>query len=186
MTKSILAILFIGVSIGMFILYIQPTYQATQENRTKVASFDEALSKTRQIQELKASLLARRNDFSAENLDRLHKMLPDHVDNVRLVLDLDGIAANYGIRLQDVGIQQAVADGASETTVLEGGAAQNHPYQSLQLTVKIVATYEEFMLLLKDLEASLRIVDFTNFTITPATKPDTYSFGVAVRTYWLP
>lgn len=186
MTKSILAILFIGVSIGLFILYIQPTYQATQDNRTKVASFDEALSKTRQIQELKAGLLARRNDFSSENLDRLHKMLPDHVDNVRLVLDLDGIAANYGIRLKDVGIQKATVDGASETTVLNGGAAQSHPYQSLTLTFSVVATYEEFMLLLRDLEASLRIVDFTNLTITPASSPDTYSFGVALRTYWLP
>lgn len=186
MTKSILAIVFIGASIGLFILYIQPTYQATQENRTKVATFDEALAKTRQIQELKASLLARRNDFSNENLDRLHKMLPDHVDNVRLVLDLDGIAANYGIRIRDVGIQQAVAGGANETTILNGGDLQNRPYQSLTLTFAVEATYEEFMLLLQDLEASLRIVDFTNLTITPVTTPNMYSFGVALRTYWLP
>lgn len=184
MPKTILAIIFIGASIGLFVMYIQPTYQATQENRDKIASFDEALTKTREIQELKASLLQRRNVFSDANLTRLHKMLPDHVDNVRLVLDLDGIAANYGLRIKNVGIQTA-AVGDDSNVVLEGGDLLSKPYQSLTLTFGVEATYEEFMLLLRDLEASLRIVDLTNLTIAPAAAPGTYNFGVAVRTYWL-
>tara|TARA_B100000745_G_scaffold300516_1_gene254900 strand:+ start:3792 stop:4355 length:564 start_codon:yes stop_codon:yes gene_type:complete len=187
MTKSILAILFIGVAIALFVMYIRPTYDATQGNRNKIATFDEALKKTREIQELKSDLLARRNVFTEENLQRLQKMLPDHVDNVRLVLDLDGIAANYGMRIQNVAIQETVGENNSETSILNGGELDNKPYQSLTLQFEVVATYDEFVVLLRDLESSLRIVDMTTLSIRPdSTADDLYTFGVALRTYWLP
>ncbi|MAZ67614.1 hypothetical protein CL652_02490 [bacterium] len=198
MTKSILSILFIGAAIMVFALYVRPTYDTVQQNRTKVARFDEALAKTREIQELKNSLLSRYNLFAGANLDRLQKMLPDHVDNVRLVLDMDGIAARYGIRIQNVAVQESGKDrGASSGTVLNGGVTQNRPYQSLTLQFEVVSTYDEFVLLLRDLESSLRIVDLVTLSVRPrpgnranlegnAVSEPLYTFGVSLRTYWLP
>ncbi|MDP2650118.1 MAG: hypothetical protein Q8P16_00970, partial [bacterium] len=161
MTKSILAILFLGASVLVFVFYIRPTYDTVQENRAKAEEFDRALEKTREIQELKSSLLNRYNLFVTENLDRLQKMLPDHVDNVRLVLDMDGIASAYGIRIQNVIVQRP---GQAESQNQQGGtilvsASQGRPYQSLTLQFEVVATYDEFVRLVRDLEASLRIVD---------------------------
>lgn len=199
MTKTILSILFIGASIMVFVLYVRPTYDTVQENRAAVARFDEALAKTREIQQLKSDLLSRYNLFAGANLDRLKKMLPDHVDNVRLVLDMDGIASKYGIRIQNVAVQEpgrGTEDGQSGT-VLNGGNTQNRPYQSLTLQFEVVSTYDEFVLLLRDLESSLRIVDLVNLSIRPRsadrinigastiTEP-IYTFGVSLRTYWLP
>ena len=196
MTKTILSILFIGASIMIFTLYVRPTYDTVQDNRTKVARFDEALSKTREIQDLKSSLLSRYNLFAGENLDRLQKMLPDHVDNVRLVLDMDGIASKYGIRIQNVAVEEP-GKGKDEAagTILNGGSAQSRPYQSLTLQFEVVSTYDDFVLLLRDLESSLRIVDLVSLTLRPRTgsgvsvngveKP-LYTFGVSLRTYWLP
>ena len=199
MTKTILSILFVGASIMIFVLYVSPTYDQVQENRAAVARFDEALAKTREIQQLKSDLLSRYNLFAGANLDRLQKMLPDHVDNVRLVLDMDGIASKYGIRIQNVAVQEAGrrADDDATGTVLNGGNTQNRPYQSLTLQFEVVSTYDEFVLLLRDLESSLRIVDLVNLSIRPransrinvvdenVTKP-IYTFGVSLRTYWLP
>lgn len=195
MTKAILSILFIGASIMVFVLYVRPTYDDVQQNRSKVARFDEALAKTREIQELKSSLLSRYNLFAGANLDRLQKMLPDHVDNVRLVLDMDGIASKYGIRIQNVSVQEQ-GKGAEDAsgTILNGGATQNRPYQSLTLQFEVIATYDEFVLLMRDLESSLRIVDLVSLTLRPraiSAESDTdveplYTFGVSLRTYWLP
>lgn len=187
----------------LFVLYVRPTYDAVQDNRVKVARFDEALAKTREIQQLKSSLLSRYNLFAGNNLDRLQKMLPDHVDNVRLVLDMDGIASKYGIRIQNVSVQGPGKDSSDTAsgTVLNGGANQSRPYQSLTLDFEVVSTYDEFVLLLRDLESSLRIVDLVALTVRPragsskvvigGTTPDIetealYTFGVSLRTYWLP
>ena len=181
----------------VFIMYVRPTYDDVRINRARVAQFDEALTKTREIQELKSSLLSRYNLFAGDNLERLQKMLPDHVDNVRLVLDMDGIASKYNIRIKNVSIQKA-GEGRDETgtTVLNGGATQNRPYKSLTLQFEVLSTYDEFVLLLRDLESSLRIVDLVSLRVNPAGGSSSaqdgaaaqpiYTFGVALRTYWLP
>ena len=183
----------------LFVLYVRPTYDAVQQNRAKVARFDGALAKTREIQELKSSLLSRYNLFAGGSIDRLKKMLPDHVDNVRLVLDMDGIASRYGIRIQNVSVQdpgKGRREGGS-STVLNGGATQNQPYQSLTLQFEVVSTYDEFVLLVRDLESSLRVVDLVTLSLRPRTNQTVtgedgdinkpiYTFGVSLRTYWLP
>ncbi len=195
MIKTILSIIFIGASIGLFVLYDRPTYDNIHANTAKVANFDAALRKTKEIQQLKADIINRRNVFTQANVDKLKKMLPDHVDNVRLILDLDGIAAKYGLRLSNVGIQKDVQKSVSNSTsgtVLTPSSENAKPYRSLTLKFTVKATYEEFLALLQDLESSLRIVDITNLTIKPnsindnTTVSDTYTFGIAVRTYWLP
>lgn len=175
----------------LFVMYVRPTYDAVNANRTKVASFDEALAKTREIQELKSSLLSRYNLFSGTNLERLQKMLPDHVDNVRLVLDMDGIASKYNIQIQNVAVQEP-GSGSDESNgaVLNGGSTQNRPYRSLPLQFEVLSTYDEFVLLMRDLESSLRIVDLVSLSVRPRTdisgSEPIYSFGVTLRTYWLP
>ena len=197
MTKTILSILFIGASIMIFVMYVRPTYDAVQTNRAQVGRFDEALAKTREIQELKSSLLSRYNLFAGANLDRLQKMLPDHVDNVRLVLDMDGIASKYGIRIQNVAVQESgKADDEASGTVLNGGATTGRPYRSINLQFQVVATYDDFVLLLRDLESSLRIVDMTTLSVRRRSderlniegdvQDAIYTFGVSLRTYWLP
>lgn len=194
MTKSILSILFIGAAVMIFVMYVSPTYEEVNTNRTQVARFDEALAKTREIQELKSSLLSRYNLFAGSNLDRLQKMLPDHVDNVRLVLDMDGIASKYNIRIQNVAVQES-GNGRDENggTVLNGGTTQSRPYQSLSLQFEVLSTYDDFVLLMRDLESSLRIVDLVSLSVRPRAdlagggiSEPIYTFGVTLRTYWLP
>jgi len=207
MTKSILSILFIGAAVMLFIMYVQPTYDTVRKDKAKVARLDATLSKTREIQVLKKDLLDRFNNlFSETNLDRLKKMLPDHVDNVRLVLDMDGIASRYGIRIQNVSIKKqgtgtdaGSTSGDTSNTVLNGGVSENLPYRSLTLQFEVISTYDEFILLLHDLESSLRIVDLVSLSVKPRSGSGTenkdkttndskpiYTFGVSLRTYWLP
>ena len=199
MTKSILSILFVGAAILVFAMYVRPTYDSIQTDRAKVVRFDQALEKTREIQELKRSLLSRYNLFAGGSVPRLQKMLPDHVDNVRLVLDIDGIASQYGIRIQNVSVKQpGERDSRSGGggAVLSGGNVQNKPYQSLTLNFEVISTYNQFLQLLGDLETSLRIVDLVNFSLRPRaeslasidgelTREPLYTFGVSLRTYWL-
>jgi len=205
MTKSILSILFIGAAVMLFIMYVQPTYDTVRKDKAKVARLDATLTKTREIQDLKKNILNRFNNlFSETNLNRLKKMLPDHVDNVRLVLDMDGIASRYGIRIQNVSIKEQSSNNTangnknSSNTVLNGGVSENLPYKSLTLQFEVISSYDEFILLLHDLESSLRIVDLVSLSVKPHLNNGTenkdqasnskpiYTFGVSLRTYWLP
>ena len=89
MVKNLLSIAGLAVAGGIFFLYTQPAYDNVQVLKGRIAQYDQALDKAAELQQLKQSLLSRFNAFRPEDLDRLQKLLPDHVDNVRLILDLD-------------------------------------------------------------------------------------------------
>jgi len=190
MTKAILSIIFLGVAVLSFMFYVRPTYDEAQKYKADIARYDGALEKTKEIQTLKRDLLTRYNLFAGDNIERLLKMVPDHVDNVRLVLDLDGIASQYGIRVQNVQAETVDRKKEADAATLVGGETEQ-PFQSLTLQFEVVATYEDFLSLLRDLEASLRIVELEALSVKPYGTTITgegdplYVFGISLRTFWL-
>src|SRR3989344_8513442 len=111
MVKLILSAIGLGVASAIFFLYTQPAYDTVQGLSTQIDQYNQALDKAAQLQQLKQTLLSRYNSFNPADLDRLQKALPDHVDNVRLVLDLDSLAGMHGMALQNV----VISNPSSET-----------------------------------------------------------------------
>ena len=101
MTKSIISLVCLSGAIALFFLYTKPTYDNLRSVTEKIGQYDLALDKAAELQRLKQSLLSRYNSFNPDDIERLHKLLPDHVDNVRLVLDLDTLASKHGLALQN-------------------------------------------------------------------------------------
>lgn len=189
MTKIILSVMGLAVAGGVFFMYTQPSYDNVQILAAQIKEYDQALEKAAELQELKQSLLSRYNAFNPADLDRLQKLLPDHVDNVRLVLDLDNLAGRHGMALQNVVISNPASE-KRETGVIGaiGGGLQK--YDSLILRFSTQGTYANFTAFLQDLEASLRIVDLVSLGLDREASAQsqgepTYSYNISVRTYWL-
>lgn len=194
MMKIFTTVLALAIAGAVFIIYTQPAYGSVKSLQARIGEYNAALDKARELQELKRSLLARYNTFSTEQLDRLTKMLPDHVDNVRLVLDLDAMATRYGMAVQNVVISKKEIV-SKETTVIGAIGEQKLKYDSLTLEFSTEGTYTSFAQFIQDLESSLRIVELNAFSIEQAqiardadeaapTEP-VYRFDISLRTYWL-
>lgn len=187
MTRSIIAILCLAGSVALFFLYTKPAYDSMQLQKAQIKQYDLALSKANELQRLKQSLLSRYNTFSPEDLDRLHKLLPDHVDNVRLVLDVDTLAARYGLALQNVVITGQASDPQEEAAII--GPDQSE-FDSLTLRFATTGSYQQFVTFLSELEHSLRVVDVAQLKMdyapgaTAGGEP-LYRYDLTVRTYWL-
>lgn len=178
--KGIIPIICIVIAGCLFYWYIDPTYAAIKELRAEEATLDQALDRALELQETRDQLLSRYNTFAPNDLARLEKLLPDHVDNVRLILDLDGIASRYGMRVRDVSVDdpkrtQSVADavGPDETT-----------HESMILSFTVSGQYDTFRQFLINLEQSLRLVDVEGIAFT-SSDSGLYDFTVSLRTYWL-
>ena len=194
MTKILISIFALSLAGVVFFVYTQPAYSSIKTLRGSIGEYDTALSKSRELQELKRSLLARYNTFSTEQLDRLSHLLPDHVDNVRLVLDADSMAVRYGMGLQNVTITKLdTAEKAS--TVIGVVASEKKKYDSLLIKFSMRGTYPNFVKFIQDLESGLRIVDLESLALDPEevrigeeTGPASdfiYRYTVSLRTYWL-
>ncbi len=178
--KWILPIFFIIASVGLFVGYIDGSYNEVKLLRAEVQNFDEALKKSKELQALRDALLSRYNTFSSSDLERLEKLLPDNIDNVRLVLELDNIAARYGMRVSNVAISSDVSSGEEGTI-----GPQNRLYDDVILSFAVSGTYDNFIAFMKDLEKSLRVVDITSLSFDGGPDEFAYNFAVSVRTYWL-
>jgi Tfp pilus assembly protein PilO len=192
MTRTLFSLLFLGAAGGLFFFYTRPAYDGVRTAQAEISQYDQALNKAAELQRLKQQLLSRYNAFNPTDVDRLHKLLPDHVDNVRLVLDLDTLASQYGFALQNVvinapGTGTAGADGASEPVSI---GANRQTYDSLTLKFATSGTYPKFVEFITALEGSLRLVDVVNLTLdadaaSAAGGEPIYRFDITLRTYWL-
>lgn len=187
MMRTVLSLLFLAGAVALFLLYTKPAYDGVRALQEENESYDLALEKAAELQRLKQSLLSRYNAFNPADIDRLHKLLPDHVDNVRLILDLDTLAARHGIALQNVVVSRP-NDNASTGSATVIGPSQRQ-YESVTLGFATAATYPQFVSFLTDLEDSLRIVDLVGLTLnaepTITTGEPAYRFDITLRTYWL-
>ncbi len=179
-------LLFIG-SIALFLYYTKPAYDSMRSTQEDIAQYDAALSKADELQRLKQQLLSRYNAFNPADIERLRKLLPDHVDNVRLVLDLDTLASKYGFALQNVVIDaQGLVPIATDVAVI---GADESPTGSLTLKFATGGSYPQFVEFMQALEDSLRVVDLVELSMDPDTSAQSnepvYRFDVTLRTYWL-
>jgi Tfp pilus assembly protein PilO len=189
MPRTLFSLLFLAAAGGLFFFYTKPAYDGVREVQTQIDQYDQALNKAAELQKLKQSLLSRFNAFNPADVDRLHKLLPDHVDNVRLVLDLDTLASQHGFALQNVVINApntAVQAGEEQVTI--GPSRQT--YDSLTLRFATSGTYPKFVEFINALENSLRLVDVVALTMDVDSaggggSDPSYRFDITLRTYWL-
>jgi len=117
-------------------------------------------------------------------LARLQKLLPDTVDNVRLIIDMDEIAKRYGLTIGNVRLDETkvTKSGAKDSTATITGGESG--YGTIPMGFSVTADYDTFLSFLEDLETSLRIIDITNIGLKPGAN-NIYSFDVSLKTYWL-
>lgn len=191
MGKTIFALVAFILAGAILFMYTKPTYATIGDTQAQIAQYQQALDKAAQLQALKKKLLDRFNSFNPADISRLQTMLPDHVDNIGLILDLDSLASHYGLALENVDIA------APNATTGTGGAVGavdvgNKKYDSLSLRFSTYGTYDNFRAFLTDLEHSLRVVDLASLTIERGTAPGAsvrggpaYRYTMTINTYWL-
>jgi Tfp pilus assembly protein PilO len=190
MFKTIISIIALVAAGAIFFTYTKPTYDAVKVSSAQIAQYDAALSKAAELQQLKQTLLSKYNTFNPADLEKLSKLLPDHVDNVRLILDIDSLAGKHAMAIQNVVVSSAHTANASQTAIGTVSASKQK-YDSLTVRFTTQGTYERFRTFLDDMQKSLRIVDLVSLTITQASAGATptggplYNFDVVLRTYWL-
>ncbi len=194
MFKYILPVILIGVAIAGFFMFTSPLYQSISSEREQIASYNEALDNSKALEAERDKLTQKYNSFDPENLSKLQKLLPDNVDNIRLILEIEKIASPYGMVLKNV--KYDVTDDSSTTpqTTVVAAPGANSDYGTWNLEFSTQGTYNNFINFIKDLENNLRIVDVssiqfssglsTSIGLNPSLS-QAYKYDFKIRTYWL-
>ncbi len=179
---------FVG-AIALLVVYIQPTYAQINVLKAQIAEYDSALAKAGQLDARMKELGDKYSKLNKADISRLAKMLPDHDDNIGLILEFDAIASRYGLALTNVDVSTGDARSAQTPDEIQGVVGTAAQYATITLHFSTFGTYDNFRSFLHDLEQSLRLVDVVSLNVTPSSVAtggqQTFTYDATVRTYWL-
>lgn len=199
-SRLIPVLLIIG-AIGLFIGYTQPTYNGSVVAlKGEIENLDSALQAARQFRQKEAQLTQQRSELSQEQLGRLEAFLPDNVDNVQLIVDLNSLAARSGVQLSEfniVGDETGSNATPAGTAPLTAGTEpqqapsgstlalqSSEPTDSLELSVSATGSYAAFRTFLAGVEQSLRPLDVIELSVQDSAT-GVYTYDITFRLYWL-
>jgi Tfp pilus assembly protein PilO len=189
MRKLIYPVLFLVITGFGYFWYIQPTYADIQDLRSQVSDYEQTLSQVNELQTQLGNKLEKRDAITNDQLARLDRILPDTVDTVRFLIELDKIAARHGMSANDVSFSGAPqAFGGS-------GGDQTGRYNTLSASFSVSGSYADIQDFLRDIERSSRLMDVTSFSLSPAStegsseetsslNDETNNYSITLQTYY--
>ncbi len=182
--QFLLPIILIIISGGLFFTWIDPNYNEIKDLQIERQRYDDTLAKTAEIREFRKNVQGKYNSIDIADLDRLEKLLPDHIDNIKLILDINTIADRHGMSIKDIRIDRK--DGATSGGRETIESRDQGTYDTVGFSFSVVSTYDNFKKFVNDLSLSLRVVDVISVAVSEIKDEESfYRFDVGIQTYWL-
>jgi hypothetical protein len=188
MMSRVLPIAFLLAAGAIFFGYIHPTVTGPiVSTNAQIKKYDSALKAAKRFDEKQKQLQAEQKRLPSDSVARLESFLPDGVDNVQLILDLDGLATRSGINLGNFNTTEA--NKTSNSPVDKNGnpvLALNttKPYDSLDLSMTATGSYAALRTFLAGVETSLRPLDLVEFHLSDSIT-GVYTYQMTFRLYSL-
>ncbi|MEI6305065.1 MAG: hypothetical protein WCP09_03580 [Candidatus Taylorbacteria bacterium] len=199
MNRNIIATILVVLAVGIYFTVTKTMLDEAKAIQVVNAQYTTAMNSADQLIKVRDQVLKDYNNLSTEDRERLNKMLPNTVDNIRLVIDLNNVAQQHGFSLKNIR-----ATAASAGSAAKGGSSPSTltPTQQINMnnnsntniaapvldtvsvSFSLSAPYLQFINFMQSLEANLRVMDLTHMTMT-ANDTGTYDYSVEFRTYWL-
>jgi len=160
----------------MFLVIIDPKRIVIDNLEKSRDEFELVRAHGENLRETKAELISRFNSIPSEEVDRLRQFLPDTVDNVRLLVDVDAIAKRKQIVISNISIDTEEAT-AEEEEVGEIG--------KVSISFTFISEYNVMKEILAELEQSLRVVDVRAIEVSVAPESSSFATTLTIDTYWL-
>lgn len=180
-------------AVGLFLGFTQPKYDTSVAAlRAEIRDLDTALLAAEKFKEKELQLTQEQRAIAPEQLARLEAFLPDSVDNVQLIVDMNSLAARSGVQLSDFDIVGGEEVGADQAAGAPGGGAVAPAFalgpaettESLELSVSAIGSYAAFRTFLDGIERSLRPLDIVELSVEDSAT-GVYTYDITFRLYWL-
>ncbi|MFH1979054.1 MAG: type 4a pilus biogenesis protein PilO [Patescibacteria group bacterium] len=173
MNKGVIGILFLVGAIAIFVALTSPKIDEIKELRTEKLSFDKALEDSRELQELRDSLLAKFNSIPANDLAALSKMVPENSDTTKLMVEISSVANSTGVVIRQIGFAEETASNSMIAS----------RYRVLNIDITFSSSYDGLRAFMEELQKSLRLIDIEQIDfISNAT--GLYEFSITAKAYF--
>jgi hypothetical protein len=191
MFKILFNILLIGAAAGIFFLPtygISAKYEDIKSVQAEIKQYAEANESAKKLAAKLDELINKNNSISPAQQARLVTFLPDNIDPIRFILEMESIGRKLGMPVRGARYTAVKTNNTTQDTVAVGDAKNG--IFTFEFTTE--GSYDNLVKMLSALNNSLRLIDVTSMTITPggaggdATRAaDYYTYNIKLTAYWL-
>lgn len=144
---------------------------------------DKAIDDARLLKERISELDTKLSQISADQIKRLDTFLPESIDGVQLVVDVNNIAKRSGLAIDDVDLRE----NQSRSHNLEVDTSTLSDPKAVPVTLSFVTngSYGQIRSFISDLAKSLRIMDLSTLSFTVNDEKPTTKYNFSLTTYWI-
>lgn len=182
--SRILPLIALATAAGIFFAYVKPTWSGPIAAAKSAIELDKsALAAAEEYTIRQNALAAERANIDPGNLEQLTALLPDSVDNVGIILDLNALAARSGLSLANIDVVVADTDAKKSGSGALPTSAAN-PVGSINISLTALGTFAAFQTFLEGLERSARLLDVQDIAVK-GSDTGVYTYQIILRLYWL-
>lgn len=197
--KTVLSIILL-IAAGLLYFFFTAEKLATlKERQIEVQRYETALQNAKKLDARIDALLKAQNSISEADREKMKIMLPDNVENVKLIIDFDNLLQSVVADRGTINKYKS-AEGSIKKIAIENpkivqstGIQGESGVESSKLGVATLSfgvslTYGDFMEFLRRIEFSKRIMDIDSVEFSTPTGTETdpvYNITMVIKTYWL-
>lgn len=183
------------MAVSLFVLFTKPTFENVRASQAEAAGYTQALADAERLNQRINELVTQRNNLPSTEMEKLEILIPERVDEVSTVITLDTLAARHFLVFSDIVI--AKAEGASTPTNRNAsnnqngaplpGAPEKEAIEATAVKFAVSGTYDDFRAFIKDVEATLSLMDINDLSILgeddDSATPNVYAVTAQIYNY---
>jgi len=179
------------IALLVLFFFVRPMYADLTAVQDDVAEYDDVLADAEEFNQLLNSLYAKQNSFSALERERLDFLVPDKIDEIRILVDLEALAKREGLLFRDINstLEESEQDRAApdkrQTNVSVAEDEFDGRLESRDVTFTVSGTYRQFRAFLRQVEQSLILMEIVKIDFTSAADTALWDYNVTVRIFGL-
>ncbi len=186
MIRTITPIFSIIIAIVVFMFFTKPMFAEIKVLQAKTSQYAEAANKAQELNAALAEKLTAKRSNSSENLERLNALVPESIDEVTVLADLNQLARTHNMLFGNINVEDG--DLTEIDVDPKKAISQKINYQDIttaSINFSLIGTYEQFKAFLADVERSLVMMEVTKIDFM-AGEGALQQFEVTVNLFALP
>lgn len=169
-------------------------YKDVSSLKSDISTYNLAVDNSTDLKNKEDSLLTSYNEIKQEDKDRLNNLIPNNVNSIEFILEVERIANLHGMPIKDIKFEtKKKSTPVDPNVIVSETEVDKLPYGVFPVEFTTEGKYDSFLLFLKDLEYNLRLVDVKSISFEVLDKdkvlagadPNVYTYSLKVETYWL-
>ena len=183
-SRAISSFAAILASLGIIFMYVSPTWSGQIAiTKAAIAADDKTIAAAKAFTAHEEELTTAEKHMDPDSLKRLNLLLPDSINTIGMIVDLNKLGSDSGLSVANVSISNTPAPSAVDM----GAAAHQSNETSLDFQANAAGSYTALKAFMKAVEKSQRLINIQSVDVAgAAADTGVYTYLIKMRAYWLP